>query len=226
MSRNTLQFLKELSANNHKPWMDANREWYDEVRQDFLSEVEGLLKMLSLVDPSLGILKPKDCVFRQNRDIRFSKDKRPYKENMAAYFSPKGKKSAGPGFYLHIQPQGSFLAGGVWMPPSEELKKIRQEIDYAGKELHKILSEPTFSGYFGGLEGEQLKTSPRDYEPDHPYIDLLNFKSFIVSKKLEDKEVNSGAYIRMAEEAFVKMQPFLEFLSRALEDVEDGSGTL
>ncbi len=221
-----LEFLKTLAANNHKDWMDANRDWYLECRGFFLKEVEELLRGLSTLDSDYGALSPKDCVFRQNRDIRFSKDKRPYKENFAAYFSPEGKKSAGPGFYVHIQPEGSFFAGGVWMPPAEELKKIRQEIDYAGKELMEILKEPTFEGYFGSLEGEQLKTSPRGYEPNHLYIELLNYKSFIVTKPLGEDVVKSGQYKEIALEGFSKMQPFLGFLKRALVDAEGGGDLL
>ncbi len=218
-----LEFLKSLSVNNHKEWMDSNRNWYLESREFFLKEVEDLLHGLSAIDPAYGVLGPKDCVFRQNRDIRFSKDKRPYKENFAAYFTPQGKKSIGPGFYVHIQPEGSFLAGGVWMPPTEELKKIRQEIDYAGNELKDILEEPEFKEFFGNMEGEQLKTSPKGYDSNHPHIALLNHKSFIVSKSFGDQEVVSGNYKNMAVESFSIMQLFLGFFKRALEHAEGGA---
>jgi uncharacterized protein (TIGR02453 family) len=226
MSKNYLPFLSELSQNNHKDWMDANRDWYQEVRAEFLEDVDFLLKAISHWEPEMSNFKAKDCVFRQNRDIRFSANKEPYKINFAAYFSVGGKKSNGPGYYLHIQPGQSFLAGGIWMPPADILKKIRQEIDYSGNELSAILEEPDFKKAFGGLEGEQLKTTPKGYESDHPYIDLLRFKSFIVSIPLSDQEINSGKFRQKAIEHFKKMKPFHDFLARAIEESESGEGLL
>ena len=161
MSQQYLKFLKALADNNHKDWMDTNKAWYLEVRGNFLKEVEELLRKVSDWEPALSTLHPKDCVFRQNRDVRFSANKDPYKTNFAAYFSVGGKKSNGPGYYLHIQPGQSFIAGGIWMPPADVLKKIRQEIDYSGDELRKILSNPDFRKTFPNLEGDQLKTTPK-----------------------------------------------------------------
>jgi uncharacterized protein (TIGR02453 family) len=226
MSKKYLSFLSELSQNNHKDWMDANRDWYQEVRGAFLEDVEGLLQAISHWEPQLSGFKGKDCVFRQNRDVRFSANKDPYKTNLAAYFSVGGKKSNGPGYYLHIQPGGSFLAGGIWMPPSDILKKIRQEIDYSGKELLEILQESTFKKRFGALEGEQLKTSPKGYEADHPHIQLLRYKSFIVSAPISDDEVASGHFKDKAIQYFQIMKPFHDFLARAIEETEDGEGLL
>ncbi|RZS94926.1 DUF2461 domain-containing protein [Cecembia calidifontis] len=226
MSKNYLPFLSELSRNNHKDWMDANRDWYQEVRAEFLEDVDFLLKAISQWEPEMSNFKAKDCVFRQNRDIRFSANKEPYKINFAVYFSVGGKKSNGPGYYLHIQPGQSFLAGGIWMPPADFLKKIRQEIDYSGNELSAILEEPDFKKAFGGLEGEQLKTTPKGYESDHPYIDLLRFKSFIVSTPLSDQEINCGKFRQKAIDHFRKMKPFHDFLARAIEESESREGLL
>ncbi|NVJ86921.1 MAG: DUF2461 domain-containing protein [Algoriphagus sp.] len=221
-----LKFLSELAENNHKDWMDANKSWYQDTRKEFLADVEVLLKNLSEIEPAFSSFQAKNCVFRQNRDIRFSANKNPYKTNFAAYFSPKGKKSEGPGWYLHIQPGQSFYGGGIWMPMSDTLKKIRKEIDYSGAELDGILNEPEFKGMFPELEGEKLKTSPREYEADHPYIEFLRLKSFVVSHPVADKDVNSGNFIHQALHGFRTMHPFLQFLERAVEEVEDGSGIL
>ncbi|MFC3415956.1 DUF2461 domain-containing protein [Algoriphagus hitonicola] len=221
-----LKFLSSLAENNNKEWMDANRDWYQETRQEFLKDVEVILKKLSELEPELSAFKPKDCVFRQNRDIRFSANKDPYKTNFGAYFSPKGKKSPGPGYYLQIQPGNSFFAGGIWMPEAENLKKIRREIDYSGTELEKIEHSAEFKKLFSGIEGEKLKTSPRDYEADHPYIEYLRLKSFTVSHPIADKDVNSGNFINLALDGFSVMKPFNDFLAKAIEDVEDGSGIL
>lgn len=226
MKNDTLKFLEQLSANNSKEWMDANRNWYLEVKEGFLETVTDLLEELSKMDPRLSVLKPKQCIFRQNRDIRFSANKDPYKTNMGAYFSPGGKKSPFPSYYLHIQPGECFLGGGIWMPSSDVLKKIRQEIDYSGAELTKIIEEKSFKDTFGPIRGEKLKTSPRDYPSDHPHVDFLRMKSFVVSKPLADKDVLSEKLVDICMEGYKKMERFNQFLSRAVDDSEGGEGIL
>lgn len=226
MDNQYLKFLETLSQNNNKTWMDANRDWYLKIRERLLEDVEVILQGVTQWEPELSSFKAKDCVFRQNRDVRFSANKDPYKTNLAAYFSVGGKKSSGPGYYLHIQPGQSFIAGGIWMPPADVLKKIRQEIDYSGKELQAILGQSEFQKTFGGLQGETLKTSPKGYESDHPYIELLRFKSFIVSTPLKDSKVSDGSFRTQAIEIFRQMKPFHDFLNKAAEDVENGEGLL
>lgn len=221
-----LDFLTALAQNNSKEWMDANKKWYLEIKERFLEDVAVLLKELSEVEAELSAFKPKDCVFRQNRDVRFSANKDPYKTNFGAYFSPGGKKSPGPGYYLQVQPGNSFLAGGIWMPEADTLKKIRKEIDYSGAELERIEHDPDFKKLFKGIEGEKLKTSPRDYDADHAYIEYLKLKSFTVSHPISDKAVESGAFVTFALDGFKRMKPFNDFLRNAIEDVEDGSGIL
>ncbi|MHA7131479.1 DUF2461 domain-containing protein [Algoriphagus namhaensis] len=221
-----LEFLSALAQNNHKDWMDANKKWYMDTRNRFIEDVEILLKQMTEIEPALSAFKPKDCVFRQNRDIRFSANKDPYKTNFGAYFSPGGKKSPRPGYYLQVQPGNSFLAGGIWMPEGAILKKIRKEIDYSGAELRQIENDPDFKKLFSGIEGEKLKTSPREYEADHPYIEYLRLKSFTVSHPISDKAVESGAFLTFALDGFRRMKPFNDFLDKAVEDVEDGSGIL
>lgn len=218
---NILHFLEALTRNNSKDWMDANRDWYLQVKESLLEDVAEILSALSVRQPLFSDLRPKDCIFRQNRDVRFSANKQPYKTNMAAYFSIGGKKSAGPGYYLHLQPGGSFVGGGIYMPGAETLKKIRQEIDYSGKELESILHRPEFHSFFGNMEGEQLKSSPRDYDKDHPYLKYLKYKSFIVSKPISDPEIHSEDHVKLALRAFEIMLPFYEFLERANSTPED-----
>lgn len=226
MAKDYLDFLTALSENNAKSWMDENRDWYLATREAFLEDVEIILHAISAWEPALSSFKAKDCVFRQNRDIRFSANKNPYKSNLAAYFAVGGKKSDGPGYYLHIQPGKSFLAGGIWMPGADALKCIRQEIDYAGAELKGILEEKTFYKTFGEMEGERLKTSPRGYETDHPYIDYLNHKSLIVSQAISDKEVATGDFKQKATATFRLMKPFHEFLAKAIDETDSGDGLL
>jgi uncharacterized protein (TIGR02453 family) len=221
-----LDFLTALAQNNHKDWMDSNKKWYLETKERFLEDVAVLLKEMTELEPELAAFKPKDCVFRQNRDVRFSANKDPYKTNFGAYFSPGGKKSPGPGYYLQIQPGNSFLAGGIWMPEADTLKKIRKEIDYSGAELQQIENDPDFKKLFSQIEGEKLKTSPRDYDADHQFIEYLKLKSFTVSHQISDKAVESGAFITFALDGFQRMKPFNDFLRQAIEEVEDGSGIL
>lgn len=221
-----LDFLSELAENNSKEWMDANKKRYLESKEELLEDVGVILKGLAEWEPAFEAFKPKDCVFRQNRDVRFSANKAPYKTNFAAYFSPKGKKSEGPGYYLHIQPGQSFIGGGIWMPMGETLKKIRKEIDYSGAELFRIENDSNFKKAFGEIQGEKLKTSPRDYEADHEFIEYLKLKSFTVSTPLKDQEINDGQFITLALDTFKTMKPFQDFLSNAIEEVEDGSGIL
>jgi uncharacterized protein (TIGR02453 family) len=226
MSKLYLDFLNALAESNQKAWMDANKDFYAEVKGKFLEDVEILLRQISLWEPALSSFRAKDCIFRQNRDVRFSKNKNPYKTNLAAYFAVGGKKSDGPGYYLHVQPGQSFVAGGIWMPQTQVLKKIRQEIDYSGQELMEIFARPEFRNLFSELEGDQLKTRPKDYEADHPHMNLLKYKSFIVSSKISDESIRSGSFIQEAVTAFKVMKPFHDFLNRAVVDAEGGEGFL
>lgn len=221
-----LDFLSALSEHNHKDWMDTNKAWYQSTRAILLEDAEVLLQEMVALEPSLASFKAKNCLFRQNRDVRFSANKNPYKTNFGVYFAPGGKKSPGPGYYLQIQPGNSFLAGGIWMPEADTLKKIRKEIDFSGAQLQQIEQAASFKKLFSGIEGERLKTSPRDYEATHPYIEYLKLKSFTVSHPISDQAIQTGAFIKFALDGFNAMKPFIDFLSQALEDVEDGADLL
>lgn len=221
-----LKFLSALTAHNSKEWMDDNKKWYLDSREEFIEDVAVMLKGVEAFEPAMAAFKPKDCIFRINRDVRFSANKNPYKNNFSAYFSPKGKKVEWPGYYVHVQPEASFVAGGLWMPSADLLKKIRREIDYSGAELKKMLASKTIAEVFSGIEGEKLKTSPRDYDADHEFIEFLKLKSFILSRAMTDRDIDSGNYINVALDSFQRIKPFQDFLSRAIEDVEDGSGIL
>ena len=176
-----LNFIKKLAAHNDRDWMAANKKEYEQTREDFYIFTQALIDRLSLFDRSLAGLGYKECVYRLHRDVRFSYDKRPYKEYYSAYILPGGKSNMcmKAGYYLHIQPGGeSLIAGGVHMPPSDVLKAIRREIAANGDELLDIVNEPQFKAIFGELEGEKLKIRPINYPADHEYIELLKMKSF------------------------------------------------
>jgi uncharacterized protein (TIGR02453 family) len=213
---NSLQFLHALAANNSKEWMDANRSWYQECRQEFIALVGELIQQMQAFDPGLAGIQAKDTIFRINRDIRFSNDKRPYKTNFGAAISEGGKHSENPSYYLHVQPGENFIGGGIYMPQAEVLKKIRQEVDYNPEELKKIVSETNFRKVYGEIRGEKLKTAPKGYPKDHPNIEFLKLKSYVVLHELSDAEVTSDRLIEDAVSYFKAMKPFNDYLTVAV----------
>jgi uncharacterized protein (TIGR02453 family) len=219
MHPSTLAFLKSLKKNNNREWFEKNRDRYESSRADVMHTVDRFIAGLSKKEPSIGGLKAKECVFRIYRDVRFSKNKSPYKTSMGAYISPGGKKSDAAGYYLHIEPGGTFLAGGKWMPEAEELRKIRQEIDYNGKDLKKILNGKKFKETFGGMDPEHaLKTTPKNYTKDHPDIELLRLTSFICWCPMDDKTVTSDDFPEQAVKKAELLIPFNHFLNAAIRD--------
>lgn len=215
--KNTLEFLATLSDHNTKEWMDDNRAWYQEVRAEFIQLVDELIQKMLPWEPGLAGLRGKDCVFRINRDIRFSNNKDPYKTNFGAAISIGGKHSANPTYYLHVQPGESFTGGGIYMPEAEVLKKIRQEIDYNTETLLKILEDSKFKKQFGELRGDRLKTAPKGYPKDHPHLSLLQLKSFVVMRSFTDEEVAGEEYMQRVLECFETMKPLNNYLSTALD---------
>jgi len=217
IEQSTLDFLKKLSKNNNKEWFDKNRDSYLKAKQNVEDFTALLIKEIAKFNPAVGTLQPKNCVFRIFRDVRFSKNKSPYKNNMGAYISEGGKKGNKAGYYLHIQPNGeSFLAGGMYMPEAPLLNAIRQEIDYNTAEFKKIIGKKSFKTIFGELEGEKLKTVPKGYDKNHPDIELLKHKSYIVWHKLDDKEIVQKDFLKKSAAVFKELHPFNNFLNRAV----------
>ncbi len=213
---NILSFLEELAANNHKMWMDENRKRYVSVREEFIGVIDQFLLELKKFDPNLTPITAKECIFRINRDIRFSKNKSPYKISMSAFISPEGKKTMGPGYYFHLQPKVSFLAGGIYMPPSDVLKKIRQEIDYNPEPFTSFLADARVKKIFGSISGDSLVRPPKGYSDDHPQIDLLKMKSFIIQHPLSDKEVLKSDFLSQLAEYSSVMFPMHQYLRLAM----------
>ena len=219
LSNSIPTFLKALSKNNNKAWFDANRQAYEKAKSDFREFISGIILGIGKFDNTIAALDAKNCMFRINRDVRFSKDKRPYKTNMAGYFNKDGKKGAGAGYYLHIEPGASFIAGGIWMPEPGTLAGIRQEIDYNLKDINRILGTPGFKKYFPqGLDtSNMLQRPPKGYDTDNPAIELIKLKSFIVSKPFTDKEMASESFEKEILTAFRTMKPLVDFINRALD---------
>ncbi len=218
IQQSTFDFLNKLKKNNNKEWFDKNRDTFELAKKDFRAFIDELIQSTAKFDPAIKMLEAKDCVFRINRDIRFSNDKTPYKTNMGASISPGGKKSFSAGYYFHLQPGASFLAGGMWQPPAPQLSAIRQEIDYNAVEFKKIINNKEFKKQFGALSDEdKVKTAPKGYEKSHPEIEHLKLKSFIVVRNLKDKEVLSKDFLKEATTTFKALYPFDLFLRKACD---------
>ena len=213
-----LKFLQRLSKNNNRVWFEKNRTTYLQAKDDFDQFLETLLEELIKFEDGLAGLNPKKLAFRIYRDVRFSKDKRPYKGNMGAGFSPGGKMIQEPGYYLHIEPGNkSLLAGGLYMPDANNLAKIRQEIDYNTERILKILNDRKFKKLFPSLgDFDKLKTAPKGYVKDHPHIELLKHKSFIVSHPFSDKEVKDKKFAKHVAATAKIIKPLNDFLKDAI----------
>lgn len=217
----TIKFLKDLKKNNNKPWFEANRPAFESSKKDFESFIQTILHEHAKKDAGLATLKVKECVFRINRDVRFAKDKSPYKTNMGAYINTGGKKSIFAGYYFHCEPGQSFAGGGLWMPMAGEVKKIRQEIDYCLNEFKTIIESKKFQSVYGGLsksEEYRLVNIPKGYEKDNPASEYLKLKSWIATKPISDADLVSKDLEKKVLEAFQTLQPLIKFLNRAIEE--------
>jgi uncharacterized protein (TIGR02453 family) len=221
VQQTTLQFLKNLKKNNKKEWFDANRSKYENAKSDVEQLCTAIIKNLSKTDESIAHLQPKDAMFRINRDVRFSKDKSPYKTNMGIYFSKGGKKGNTAGYYFHLEPGKNFIAAGLWMPMAPELKKVRQEIDYGWEEFRKILGNKKFKSVFQDIDRNAetaLSRPPKGYDEENPAIEYLKLKSFIASSKISDEELSSKSLVKILVRHFETLKPLVDFLNRAVEE--------
>jgi len=216
--QSSFDFLKELVENNNREWFMANKERYESARENVIDFTAEWLKQMHQVDASIDeSLDAKKCVMRIYRDIRFSKDKTPYKNNFGISIPTKGLKLGRAEYYLQISPNNSFIAGGYWMPGPDHLKAIRQEIDYNADDLKKIIDESEFVSLFGDFrKQEQLKSVPREYGPHNENADLLKLKSFVAFRKLEDKELMRRNAVAEVTGICAKIHPLNVFLNQAL----------
>ena len=214
--KNVLNFLKELRENNNKEWFHANKPKYQAALADFTVFTEALIREIAPFDRDIASLRAKDCIFRIYRDIRFSKDKTPYKSNFGAAFVKGGKKSLNAAYYIHIEPGNAFCGGGIWMPPGNVLKAVRQEVYYHSEEFMRILENKKFKETFGHLGGDRLQRPPVGFPKDFPHVELLKYKSYVVMKSIPDKRLLSGDLLEEVKGDFKTMQPFILFLNRAV----------
>jgi len=214
--KSTLDFLRTLQAHNNKPWFQAHRAEYEAARLCFEGFVDDFIQEFRSIE-DFENLSAKDCVFRIYRDVRFSKDKQPYKPNMGAAIALGGKHSLRAPYYIHIEPPNkSLLAGGAYMPTPDQLAAIRRAIERDPSGLKAAITSKPFKKHFGSLTGEKLKTPPRGYPANHPEIELLKYKQFITGHALADKDVLSARLLAHTVEVFAALKPLLDFLNDAV----------
>ena len=220
INKSTLAFIRDLQKNNDRDWFAANKTRYDAAREDFIFFLDNLLVGAAAFEPLAQKQNGKDLIFRIYRDVRFSKNKNPYKDHFGAYLAEGGRKSIYPGYYLHLCPHDrSFLACGLWMPPADYLKAVRQEIDYNLNELQQLIDEPAFKKYFAEVGGEKLKTNPKGYDKENPALPYLRHKSWMVSYPLPDAVITSENALTEVLQAMELAKPFKEFLMRPLLEI-------
>lgn len=217
IAKETLDFLKKLDKNNNRDWFQANKKAFDSAQDNLTAFTDYLIGEAGKFDSAVATLDPKSCVFRIYRDVRFSKDKSPYKTNLGAYISPGGRKSMLPGYYFHLQPGQSFIAGGEHMPDGPETLKIRTAIANNTDEFLKIVGKRSYRDTFGEMRGDKLKSAPKSFDPEHKALEYLKLKEFMAFTELhDDKFLVSGEFPKHLVKTMKEMYPLVGFLRRAL----------
>ena len=217
MGRSSVTLTDVWSINNNREWFNENKKQYEKARKEVEKFVDHLIPNLLKIDPSVGPLSSKETMFRIYRDIRFSKDKTPYKTYFGAFLAPGGRKSDKAGYYVHISADECFVGGGSHNPMGENIKKIRSEIYYNIDEFKSIINNKKFTDTFEVLKGEKLKRPPAGYSKDFPDIELLKHKDFTVFQTIGKNMVTSPDFDKQVLDIFSTMKPFNQFLNRALD---------
>ncbi len=221
ISKANFNFLAKLKKNNDRDWFNANKEEYLEQHQNVIDFADGLLLEMNKHD-NIETVSGKKSLFRIYRDVRFSKNKAPYKTHWAGGFKRATKQLRG-GYYFHIEKGNTMVGGGFWQPNKEDLLRIREDIATDASGLRKVINSKSFKDTFGTLDGEQLKTSPKGFDKEHPDVDLLRYKQFIISKKFTDKEVLSPDFAKKVSDTFKKMRPFFDYMSESVTTDANGA---
>jgi uncharacterized protein (TIGR02453 family) len=214
--KQVLQFLQELSENNNREWFQLNRARYNESREKMVFITDILISEIRKFDPDIPYMDPKDCLFRIFRDVRFSNDKSPYKTHFGSFIARGGRKSLRAGYYIHIEPGGSFIGGGLYRPPADSLKSVRRQIERHPGSFLEIISHPSFKAVFPAMMDDQLKTAPRGFAKDHEYIHLLRYKSYVFSSHLGDEVLQHGDFMKIMVNAFGELYKLNAWLNEAL----------
>lgn len=217
LSKEIIQFLKDISANNNREWFAENKSRYDTIKLEFEKFCDKLIAEIADFDSDIKVLPAKECTFRIYRDTRFSPDKTPYKNNMGCFITPKGKNGNAAGYYFHIEPGHIMLAGGIYMPPADVLKLIRSEIYYNADEFLKIINDKSFVKYFGKIEEEgMLKKAPKDFPAEFEHVNLLKYKNYTVLHPIKEEELYKNDFLKYSIAVYKAMHPLNKFLNRAV----------
>lgn len=217
LAKETVEFLKKLDKNNDRDWFNAHKATFVAANDNVIAVTGELISRIGKFDQQVSGIDPKACVFRIYRDVRFSKDKSPYKTNLGAFIAPGGKKTMAPGYYFHVQPRMFFSAAGKHLPDSSELLKIRKAIVSNTKEFLKIVEDKKFAKRFGDLDGERLSKPPKGFPADHEAIEYLKLKSFTVSEEFSSRDAASKDSPKMLADSFRAALPLVMFLREALK---------
>jgi len=220
IEKDTFKFIKDVSKNNNRDWFAKNKQRYTNAYGNIIQFADALLAEMSKHD-RIETTSGKDSVFRIYRDVRFSKDKSPYHGFWSGHFK-RATKSLRGGYYFHIEPGNTYAGGGFWGPEPADMKRIRQDIDYNYTDWEKLLSQREFVKTFGKLSGEQLSSAPRGYAKDHPAINLLRYKQFILKHPFDDDDIFNPNFVKHINDVFKKMRPFLDFMSLVLTTDANG----
>ena len=212
-----LDFLSQLKEFNNRDWFNANKDLYNEAKNEFEEFVNILIPTIKSIDSEIDVVSAKECTFRIFRDVRFSKNKSPYKINFGAFISKGGRKSPFAGYYVHLQPGESFVGGGIYMPDSKYLRAIRTKIYENVDEYKAIINGVSFKKYFSEIYGEKLKSAPRDFPKDFPDIELLKNKHYAVTFRVDDSFWNSQKLIDSLIKIFEAQLVFNQFLNGAIQ---------
>jgi uncharacterized protein (TIGR02453 family) len=215
--KSTIDFLKKLKKNNNRDWFNKNKKLYEDARYDFEVFVFDLIQKIAEYDESISGLEPKDCMFRIYKDVRFSKDKFPYKTNFGASINKGGRKMPTAGYYVHIDPAEYFLGSGLYMPMPDKLLDVRTKIANDLKGFKKIIENKDFKKYYGKLwSGDSLKTAPKGFDKEHPAAEYLKLKSFIAGHNVKEEKVLSKNFDDYAAKILKTLKPLNDFLNKAI----------
>lgn len=217
LQTDTFKFLSELAQNNERDWFDENRSRYQDAKADVIQLISGVQQQLTDTLPELALQPAKDTLFRIFRDVRFSKDKTPYKKHFGAYLSQGGRKWEGAGIYLHVEPGNSFLSAGMWEPQPALLKAVRQELDYNWEEWQGIIGQAAFKKHFKQWEDTDRKITPRGYEANNPAIEFIKRKSIIATMPVSEVMLQKSGVEKVLSGSIRSAVPLLSFLNRAFD---------
>jgi uncharacterized protein (TIGR02453 family) len=219
INKSTISFLKDLKTNNSREWFLSKESAYNQSKQEYILLIQDVIKLLSKKSKAYADIEASKCLFRINRDVRFSQNKAPYKTNFGASINLYGKKSPKAGFYIHIEPGASFVGGGIYMPPSDLLFKVRQEIDYNFQEFNKILKNKDFISSYGKLDmDDALKNPPRGFDKENIALEYLKLKSFVAFAYFTDKEIQQTNFAELVANKLIALLPMISFINKALDE--------